>query len=54
LTTTAIIVSVANRQYHYDQGVYYEKEDDGYKAVTPPIGANIPELPEDTQDVVVD
>ena len=54
MTTTAIIVSLANRNYHYDQGVYYVKVDNGYKAVAAPIGANIPELPEDTQDVVVD
>jgi hypothetical protein len=42
-----------SKQYHYDQGVYYVKVDDGYRAVTAPIGANIPELPDDTQDVTV-
>ncbi len=53
MAVTAIIVNNNNRQYHYDQGVYYVKVDDGYKAVTAPIGANIPELPDDTQDVAV-
>lgn len=53
LAVTAIVVNANNKRYHYDQGVYYVKVDDGYKAVTAPIGANIPELPDDTQDVTV-
>lgn len=53
MAVTAIVVNANKKQYHYDQGVYYVKVDDGYKAVTAPIGANIPELPDDTQDVVV-
>jgi hypothetical protein len=53
LAVTAIVVNANNKRYHYDQGVYYVKVDNGYKAVTAPIGANIPELPDDTQDVVV-
>ena len=53
MAVTAIIVNANNRQYHYDQGVYYVQSDSGYKAVTAPVGANIPELPDDTQDVVV-
>ncbi len=53
LTTTAIVVSLNNQQYHYDQGVYYVESDGGYKAVSAPIGANIPDLPDDTQTIVV-
>jgi len=53
MAVTAIVVNANNRQYHYDQGVYYVKVDNGYKAVTAPIGANIPDLPDDTQDVIV-
>jgi len=53
MTTTAIIVSLNNRQYHYDQGVYYVQADNGYRAVSAPIGAKIPDLPDDTQTMVV-
>ena len=53
LTTAAIVVSINNRQYHYDEGVYYEESSGGYKAVSAPIGAKIPELPDDTQTIVV-
>jgi hypothetical protein len=53
MAVTAIIVNANKKQYHYDQGVYYVQVDDGYRAVTAPIGANIPELPDDTQDVTV-
>ena len=52
LAVTAIVVNANNRQYHYDEGVYYEKVDGGYKATSAPIGAKIPELPDDTQTVV--
>jgi hypothetical protein len=53
MAVTAIIVSANNRQYHYDQGVYYVETDGGYKATSAPIGAKIPDLPDDTQSVVV-
>ena len=49
MTTTAIVVSANNKQYHYDQGVYYEDANGGYKSVSAPIGAKIPDLPDDTQ-----
>ena len=49
MTTTAIVVSLNNRQYHYDQGVYYVPADNGYEAVSAPIGAKIPDLPDDTR-----
>jgi hypothetical protein len=53
LATTAVIVSINDRNYHYDQGVYYQETSGGYKAVSAPIGAKIPDLPDDTQTVIV-
>lgn len=53
LATTAIIISIENQQYHYDQGVYYIQEDDGYRVVQAPVGAEIKELPEGSQTVEV-
>jgi len=53
LTVTAIVISVENQQYHYDQGVYYQKSDSGYKAVPAPNGAKVDTLPPNTQTVVV-
>ena len=53
LATTAIIVSVQNQQYHYDQGVYYMPSNGGYTVVSAPIGATITTLPPSSQTVVV-
>lgn len=54
IATTAVVVSVVNSQgqaqssgnVYYDQGVYYEKTSDGYKAIPPPQGAQISSLPD--------
>jgi len=54
LATTAIIVSIvdddgnssSSGNVYYDQGVYYEKTSDGYKAIPPPEGAQVESLPE--------
>lgn len=53
LATTAIIISIENQRYHYDQGVYYIEEDDGYRVVQAPVGAEIKKLPEGSQTVEV-
>lgn len=53
MATTAIIVSVENQQYHYDQGVYYTESNDGYVVVAAPVGATISTLPEGSQTVVI-
>lgn len=45
LATTAIIVSVNNQKYHYDQGVYYRESNNGYTVVEAPVGATIKVLP---------
>jgi hypothetical protein len=54
VATTAIIVSVADEEYHYDEGVYYEKSGDGYKVVPAPIGAEVSDLPDGKQKIDVD
>ncbi len=53
LAVTAIIVSVNNQQYHYEQGVYYIQGDGGYTVVQAPVGATIQVLPEGYQTVTV-
>lgn len=53
LATTAIIISIENQQYHYDQGVYYVSTTGGYTVVAAPVGATITTLPANTQTVVV-
>ena len=56
MAVTAIVVSVNNRNYHYDNGVYYEESTSdsgqkGYVAVPAPIGAKVPSLPEGYETV---
>jgi len=53
LAATAIIVSVNNQAYHYDQGVYYMAGNGGYTVVQAPVGATITTLPTNSQTVVV-
>jgi len=53
LTATAIVITIENQQYHYDQGVYYVESDGGYTVVQAPVGATIKVLPEGSETVVV-
>lgn len=53
LATTAIIVTVANQQYHYDQGIYYAPSNGGYTVVQAPVGAVVTTIPSTAQTVVV-
>lgn len=53
LAVTAIVISVNNQQYHYDQGVYYVQSSGGYTVVQAPVGATIKVLPEGSETVVV-
>lgn len=53
IATTAIIVSVENQHYYYDQGVYYIQSNGGYTVVQAPVGATVKTLPDNTQTVVV-
>ncbi len=51
LATTAIIISIENQHYHYDQGVYYVQSGSGYTVVEAPVGATIKVLPEGAETV---
>jgi hypothetical protein len=53
LATTAIILSVENQRYYYNEGVFYEPTNGGYTVVPAPIGATIATLPPNTQTVPV-
>jgi hypothetical protein len=53
LATTAIIVSVNNQKYHYDNGVYYVQSGSGYTVVQAPVGATVTTLPPASQTVVI-
>jgi len=53
LAVTAVVITVNNQQYKYDQGVYYVASDGGYTVVQAPVGATITTLPPNTQTVVV-
>lgn len=54
IATTAIIVSIENQRYYYDQGVYYIQSNGGYTVVEAPVGATITQLPQGTETVKVD
>jgi hypothetical protein len=53
VAVTAMIITVANQQYYYDQGIYYVSSGDGYTVVQAPVGATVTELPPETTTVVV-
>jgi hypothetical protein len=53
LAVTAMVVTVANQQYHYDQGVYYVAGSGGYTVVQAPVGATIVTLPPGSQTVII-
>jgi hypothetical protein len=58
LAVTAVVVSVANKDYYYDQGVYYQKSTKsggttGYVVVQAPVGAKVPTLPPGNSPVTV-
>jgi hypothetical protein len=45
LAADAYLFSLANQQYYYDDGVYYEPSQGGYSAVPAPVGAVVNALP---------
>jgi Family of unknown function (DUF6515) len=45
LATDAFLISLANQQYYYDDGVYYQPYSGGYSVVPAPIGALVGSLP---------
>ena len=53
MATTAIIISIENQQYHYDQGVYYVSSSGGYTVVQAPVGATVETIPKEAEVVEV-
>lgn len=53
IATTAIIISIENQKYYYDQGVYYTSSNGGYTVVPAPVGATVEQLPEKTETVTI-
>jgi hypothetical protein len=45
LSTAAIVISLNNQRYHYDQGVYYAPYENGYHVVPAPVGVYVSYLP---------
>jgi hypothetical protein len=53
LAVTAIVVSVENEKYRYDQGVWYAPSGGGYTVVQAPVGGTVTTIPSGNQTVVV-
>jgi len=53
IATTAIIVSINNQKYHYDQGTYYVESGGGYTVVQAPVGATVKTIPKEAEVVEV-
>jgi len=53
LAVTAIVVTVHEQQYHYDEGVFYVESDGGYVVVEAPQGATVKVIPKDSEVVEV-
>lgn len=53
LAVTAIVISVDNQDYHYDEGVFYVQDDDGYVVVEAPQGATVKVIPKNSEVVEV-
>jgi hypothetical protein len=45
LARDAFLLSIANQQYYYDEGVYYQPSAGGYSVVPAPMGATVSSLP---------
>ncbi len=45
LATTAIMISMSNQNYYYNEGVYYVPSGNGYTVVTAPVGAVVTFIP---------
>lgn len=53
LAATAVVVSVQNASYHYDQGVWYAPSGTGYVVVQAPVGGTVAAIPGGSQTVIV-
>ena len=45
LARDAFLLTIANQQYYYNEGVYYQPSSGGYSVVPAPIGATVSALP---------
>ncbi|RKZ66452.1 MAG: hypothetical protein DRQ48_10755 [Gammaproteobacteria bacterium] len=54
MAVTAVIVSINNQQYHYDNGVYYTQSSGGYTVVNPPTNIVVNTLPEGAENITLD
>jgi hypothetical protein len=42
-----------NTQFYYSGGLYYRQYEDSYRVVVPPIGAEVPSIPSDAEQVTI-
>jgi hypothetical protein len=40
-------------QFYYSSGLFYQQQDNSYKVVVPPVGAEVPKLPSDASEVTI-
>lgn len=53
--TTSAPTTVNQAQYFYSEGTFYvKKSDEEYEVVSPPIGAQVPAIPEDCEESIID
>lgn len=53
LAVTAIVVSIDDQEYNYDEGVFYVESDGGYVVVEAPQGATVKVIPKESEVVQV-
>ncbi|AWW32111.1 hypothetical protein DN752_19305 [Echinicola strongylocentroti] len=53
LAATAIVISIENEKYHYDEGVFYQESNNGYTVVEAPSGATVKTIPGGSEQVVI-
>ena len=44
-------ILVNSQPYYYDDGIYYQQEGDDYQEVYPPVGADIPQVPDGAVEI---
>jgi hypothetical protein len=50
---TAVVVSIHDSHYHYDNGVYYTASSGGYTVVNPPTNIVVNTLPEGVEKITL-
>jgi len=50
---TTVVINIDNRQYSYNDGVFFAPRDNGFEVVPAPIGATVASLPSDRTRVMV-